>query len=401
MNALLICLLVLPLLLPAAALLLLTLSALATPRRNAVEAEAARPRMAVLVPAHNESEHLLPTLRNLLAQLGPQDRLLVVADNCSDDTAAVARAAGALVAERHDTERRGKGFALAHGVAQLRADPPDVVVVVDADCLVSEGGLARIAARCHASGRPVQMLDLMSSPDHAGLRLRVTEFAMVMKNLVRPLGTRRLGDVCHLMGTGMALPWSLMATARLATGHVAEDMQLGIELTKAGRAPIFLTEARVGSRFVQDAAAVRRQKARWEHGHLDSLREELPGLVRAAVAQRSRALAALALDLCIPPVALYFSTLMALVVGLLAAAWLWPVVQAAALLALAGAGAFALAIGLAWWHVGRHLLRGRELLGLPLYAMWKLPVYLNYLLGSRSGWLRTPRAPGATTSKGS
>jgi cellulose synthase/poly-beta-1,6-N-acetylglucosamine synthase-like glycosyltransferase len=393
-------LLVLPLLVPAIALLVLVLAALGSRTTDGLGTDTKAPRVAVLVPAHNESAHLLPTLRNLQAQLGPRDRLLVVADNCSDDTAAVARAAGAEVTERHDLRECGKGFALAHGVADLRTDPPDVVLVVDADCQISDGGVARIAAACQATGRPVQMLDLMTSPEHAGLRLRVTEFAMVMKNLVRPLGTRRLGGVCHLMGTGMALPWPLMAAARLATGHVAEDMQLGIELTKAGRAPLFLPEARVGSRFVHDTAAVRRQKARWEHGHLDSLRQELPGLVGAAWRQRSPALAALALDLCIPPVALYFCSLVTLLGALLAAAWIWPVAQVAAVLASAAAAAFALAIGLAWWHFGRHLLRGRELLGLPLYALWKLPVYLSYALGAHSGWLRTPRAASAANAKG-
>src|SRR5208282_2424321 len=54
-----------------------------------------RRRVAVLVPAHNESMGLLETLNDIKAQLHSGDRLLVVADNCTDDTAAVASAAGA------------------------------------------------------------------------------------------------------------------------------------------------------------------------------------------------------------------------------------------------------------------------------------------------------------------
>src|SRR6185436_16232635 len=68
--------------------------------------------LAVLVPAHNEGSGLLPTIANIQSQLGPGDRLLVVADNCSDDTAAVARQNGAEVVERTDPTRLGKGFAL-------------------------------------------------------------------------------------------------------------------------------------------------------------------------------------------------------------------------------------------------------------------------------------------------
>jgi hypothetical protein len=221
MTALLLCLLVLPLLLPGFALLLLTMAALLPARHRAwlpTAMPAAAPRVVVLVPAHNESAHLLPTLRSLQAQIGRGNQVLVVADNCSDDTAALARQAGAGVVERTDPLRRGKGYALACGIDQLRADPPDVVVVIDADCLPDPGAVADLAERCHTLQRPVQLLNLMASPDGAPLRIRVAEFAMVMKNLVRPLGTQRLGGVCHLSGTGMALPWALAATARLATG---------------------------------------------------------------------------------------------------------------------------------------------------------------------------------------
>ena len=399
MTALLMCLLVLPLLLPALALLGLTLAALGRREERPATPGTRTPRVAVLVPAHDESAHLLPTLHNLQQQLGPNDRLLVVADNCSDDTAALARAAGAEVIERQDPQRRGKGYALACGVERLRADPPEVVLVVDADCLLSDGAVAAIARACHAAARPVQMLNLMSAPAGASLKLRVLEFAMVMKNRVRPLGTQRLGGVCHLMGTGMALPWSLMARAQLATGHVAEDMQLGVELTKTGHGPAFLVGARCSSSFVDDPTVARRQKARWEHGHLDTLRQELPALVRDAARLRSRALAALALDLCIPPVALYFSLLAVLLTFTALAAAVWPAARPAAALVLAGAAAFAVAIAIGWWHFGRHLLQARELLRLPLYALWKLPVYLAYALGARSGWVRTQRVVPATETK--
>lgn len=69
--------------------------------------------LVVIVPAHNESTHLTPTLHSISSQLGPKDRLLVVADNCTDDTADVARAFGAETIERFNVAQRGKGFALA------------------------------------------------------------------------------------------------------------------------------------------------------------------------------------------------------------------------------------------------------------------------------------------------
>ena len=386
------CMALLPLLAPAAALLLLTVAAVrAAQRADPVPQTGARPRVAVLVPAHDESVHLLPTIECLRRELAPGDRLLVVADNCSDDTAALARAAGVEVIERRDTTRRGKGYALAYGVEHLRAAPPDVVLVVDADCELSPGAVAAACGACHASGHPVQMLDLMAAPAGAGLRLRVLEFALRMKNLVRPLGSFRLGNACHLMGTGMALPWTLIASAELATGHVAEDMQLGIELTLAGHAPRFFAGARVSSRFADNHGTVRTQKTRWEHGHLAAMSLQLPALMAAALRRRERACAVLALDLMVPPLALYVLVLGGTLLALALASRVWPALIPATLLALVAMAGVALAVGLGWMRFGRDLLTPRELLFLPWYALWKLPVYLAYFVGRRSGWVRTAR----------
>ena len=394
MLELLLALAMIPLALPALSLLTLTLAALGQGRglqTGSAPLVQGEVRVAVLVPAHNESVNVLPTIACLQRQLGGRDRLLVIADNCNDDTATLARSAGAEVAERHHAELRGKGYALAFGVDQLRADPPDVVLVVDADCTVSDGAVARIAERCQSAGKPVQMLNLMRAGAGAGLKLRVLEFAMLMKNLVRPLGSFRLGGACHLMGTGMALPWSLMSTAKLATGHITEDMKLGIDLAVAGYAPQFLPEVRVSSAFPLDTGVARVQKSRWEHGHLATLTQELPGLLKSALGTGKPALIVLAMDLLIPPVALYFLVLgVAAVLGM-ALALLWPVWQVAMLLVLVACLCFALAIGLAWWFFGRQLLSARELLTTPLYALWKLPVYLAYFLKKRSGWVRTKR----------
>jgi hypothetical protein len=112
---------------------------------------------------------------------------------------------------------------------------------------------------------------------------------------------------------------------------------------------------------------------------------------RAAGARRDPALAVLAMDLMIPPVAFYFLLLAAVLAAGLLAAWLWPVFHALAALAALGALCFVLAIGLGWFHFGRGILKARELLQLPFYALWKIPVYLAFFVGRRSGWVRTKR----------
>ena len=394
MIELLLTLAMVPIALPAVSLLILTLAALGSRQSQSsdvINSGTTPVRTAVLVPAHNESANVLPTIESLKSQLGPRDLLLVIADNCDDDTSELARSAGATVIERNNSQLRGKGYALAFGVDHLRADPPDVVMVVDADCILSEGAVTCIAQHCRASAKPVQMLNLMSAPSGAGLKLRVLEFAMVVKNLVRPLGSFRLGKACHLMGTGMALPWSLMSNAKLATGHITEDMKLGIDLAVAGHATQFLPQVRVSSAFPVDTGVAKVQKSRWEHGHLATLTEELPGLAAKAITSGDPALIVLTMDLLIPPTALYFLALAVTVLGTLAAAAVWPVWRMAAQLSGVSASFFCLAIGLAWFRFGRHLLSARELATTPLYALWKVPVYLAYLLKRRSGWVRTKR----------
>ena len=386
------CALAFVLAIPAWSLLLLTLAAGKRILTSATADSVNTPvRVAILVPAHNESVNILPTLHCLQAQLGPNDRLLVIADNCQDDTASVARACGAEVLERQHASLRGKGYALAFGVDALREDAPDVVVVVDADCRVSVGGIQAIAQRCEQTQCPVQMLDLMVAPPGAGLRTRMLEFAWLVKNQVRPLGSFRLGRACHLMGTGMALPWDLAATARLATGHITEDMKLGLDMAIAGRPTQFLAQAQVTSEFPIDADVARTQKTRWEHGHLQTLVQELPRLLLAFACRPRAATLVLAMDLVIPPLALYFLCV-AISLPLFALGYFFSAeLGAAALVSLSTAVALALAITLAWLRYARHLLSLRELLTVPLYAAWKLPVYVAFFLNRKSGWTRTAR----------
>jgi glycosyltransferase involved in cell wall biosynthesis len=142
----------------------------------------ARPPIAVVVPAHNESSGLLPALTNIQAQLFPHDRLLVVADNCSDDTADVARAAGAEVVERNDLTRRGKGYALDWGVRHLGPNAPEIVVIVDADCKLADRAIDNLAYNCAMALRPVQALYLMTAPIGSSVNYRAAEFSWRVKN---------------------------------------------------------------------------------------------------------------------------------------------------------------------------------------------------------------------------
>lgn len=378
------------LLLVSAAVLFVQVAAALVPAPAPVAPAGRRPRVAVLVPAHDEAPLIAGTVAAIRAQLAPGDRLLVVADNCADDTAALAAVAGAEAIERHEATRRGKGYALDFGVRYLERDAPEVVIVVDADCEVAAGALDRLARLCARSGRPVQALDLMHAPRGSGLWGRVAEFAWLVRNHVRPLGYHRMGLPCQLMGTGMAFPWTFIRAAPLASGHIVEDLKLGLHAARAGWAPLFCPEALVTSRFPSGGAAAAHQRTRWEHGHLATLLSDAPRLLVKAAARRDGALAAMALDLCVPPLALLA---LACSAAFASGAALFAVGGGAFALAAAGAALALLgsAVLLAWHRFGRRAISARDLAAAPLYALWKLPMYAKFLLRRQAEWVRTQR----------
>ena len=377
------------LLVPVGVLLIQTLNA-KLPSEGPPAPMAPRPRVAVVMPAHNESDGIEPAIRSVLEQLLPGDRLLVVADNCTDDTAAVALSAGAEVVQRQDALQRGKGYALAHGVGHLRLDPPQVVIIVDADCVLSAGSLSQLALRCMQSGRPVQALDMMRTLPGAGLKARLAELAWIVKNQVRPLGYLRLGLPCQLMGTGMAFSWPLIENAPLATGHIAEDLQLGLVMARGGTPPLFCPEALVSSFFPSDSTAMADQRTRWEHGHLGVIASLAPRLMLQAIGRRNLPLLSMVLDLCVPPLA---SLALLLVVGSAAALLVFALGGTAVplMLAVLAMAAFALSILRAWQGFGRHIVSMLELLSVPSYVLAKLPIYARLLYGRQAEWIRTKR----------
>lgn len=349
-----------------------------------------RPSLAVLVPAHNEASGISITIQNLLAELTPQDQLVVVADNCTDDTAAIAHRLGATVIERHDLERRGKGYALDFGVQFLAKQPPDVVVIVDADCLVQSGSIGQIARMAMAEKRPVQATYLIEAPEKLSAKNAVSILAFTFKNLVRPAGLARLSLPCLLTGTGMAFPWNILSKSPLATGDIVEDMKLGIDLAIAGAPPLFCPTAHVTSLPPQRDQATKTQRTRWEHGHLQSIMTQVPRLLKAFLQTFDIQLLALALDLFIPPLSLL--VMLWFVITLLAGLGIVFGISPIPVILLGVNGVLiGLAILLAWAKYCRKTLPAQVLLSVPLYILWKFPLYFAFLFKPQKSWVRTER----------
>ncbi|HSI38071.1 MAG TPA: glycosyltransferase family 2 protein [Methylotenera sp.] len=350
-----------------------------------------RPSIAILIPAHNEQHGITATLDSIRQQLEPQDRVVVIADNCSDSTAIVAHDNGAIAIERSDAVQRGKSYALDFGMRYLENnDPPEVVIIIDADCLLQAGTLTRLAHLALSRNRPVQALYLMYSPPSAGLKTKIAEFAWAVKNWARALGYHRLNLPCQLMGTGMAFPWALIQKANLASGHIVEDLKLGLDFAEQGHAPLFCPEAVVTSTFPLNNEGVKSQRTRWEHGHLAMIVKEGPALLLKSITKLNLGMFALVLDLCVPPLALL--TLLVTVLSMIAIVMmlvtnaLLPWLLGIPLLLLLG-----LAVLCAWTKFGKSILSISHLTYAPIYMLAKIPLYLRFLVKRQVEWVRSKR----------
>jgi cellulose synthase/poly-beta-1,6-N-acetylglucosamine synthase-like glycosyltransferase len=357
--------------------------------------EDSRPRLGVLVPAHNEEAVLRSTLESIRGQLTTQDRLLVIADNCTDSTARIAADCGAEVIERSDPVRRGKGYALQSGLDRFAAGPPEVVVVIDADCRLMPGCLDALARQVATTSRPAQACYLMTAPPVPRAVDIISSLAILVKNRVRPLGMSKLGLACLITGSGSAFPWEALQVRSFSGGNIVEDMQIAVDLALAGFAPRYCDEAVVLAALPDRHSAFLSQRRRWEHGHLQTLFSQAPRLLARFLRTGRVELVTMTADLWVPPLSLL--TAMDVLTILATLGWavvqgnVWPlaIVSCATLLLSISAGA-------AWWGFARDHVPFRMLLRIPGYVFAKLPLYATFLYRRERAWVRTTR----TTSVG-
>ncbi len=360
------------------------------PNRSKTATSSARPPAALLVPAHNEEGNIMAVLNSLKPQVQQHDRIIVVADNCSDRTAELALGAGAEVVTRRDEERRGKGYALHAGLEYLAIDPPPIVVMIDADCIAAPGAIDILITEVATHGRPVQGRYLMVAPPTQPLQTGLAQFAFFIKNHVRPLGLSRLGLGCQLTGSGMAFPWICLTRVDLCHGHLVEDMKLGLELAMEGFSPRYCEAAYITSEFPQSGLGLNSQRQRWEKGRAQ-LVGDLLRLFLVQLIQRNRHAFSLVLDALVPPILLLvvILTVHTIVVGLLiligATAWPFMVSLANLMMVIAVLSSVLL--------VQDCKISARSAIkSLPSFVRDRLRIYSSLVTRGNNGWVRTHRS---------
>lgn len=349
------------------------------------------PSAVIVVPAHNEESVLGANLEQLKISATGQARILLVADNCNDRTAQIGRDLGVEVVERNEPERKGKGFALDFAKSYLDSNRAEVILVVDADCLVDRASVLNLIQVCAATGRPCQATYLLQPSPAASPVVELSTFAFFIRNVIRQRALNRLAGRTHLLGTGMAFPWSIFAGAELATSSIVEDLKLGQELADSGQPPVFVEQATVWGRSESDVNTIS-QRRRWEGGFLQNAKSVGLTMLGKALACADLRLVWAAIDLMIPPFALLILLdVLALLIGAslswLGSAHQWPI------FCLLGALICALAaLALAWMNGGSRFASLRSLAQAPLYVAWKLPMYIGLALsGAPKEWIRTDR----------
>jgi len=369
---------------------LVSLAKLVVRRRAPMRDVGARPRVLFLVPAHDEELLIGKTIRSLFAQRYPRDRMhvVVIADNCDDRTADVARAEGAECLERADLTRRGKPFALEWALARLPLSDFDAVTIIDADAVVDVGFAEALAAAAPLNDKAIQTYNDVSNRGENALTRMAAVFGAA-RVFMNELKCRV--DLNSPMSNGLCLGTDLLRRRGWQAFSICEDWELYAILTQHRERVESVAGARVGAQEARSLKQSSSQRKRWAAGKLTVLRRHAwPILIGARNAHQK--LDAIAELLQIGP-AVHFGFV--LILGFL----LW----------LSGAPGRELALVL----LGASLLRPvvYTLLGisvdpepvraalafsyLPFYTVWRVGVQLRALamLGNKP-WIRTARHAG-------
>jgi cellulose synthase/poly-beta-1,6-N-acetylglucosamine synthase-like glycosyltransferase len=377
-------------------LVFLTVAALFAPSRTPLHSDDPLHQFVFLIPAHNE-ERLLPTLLKSLSALDyPRSHYCVhvVADNCTDRTAAIARELDAITHERFDTNHVGKGYALQWLLGRLwqQEMPFDGAIILDADSIVSPNFLRVMNAKICRGGRVVQAYYAALAPEQSwAVGLRAAALAAI--HYLRPQARMVINASAGLKGNGMLFRRVILQQHSWSES-VTEDIEYHMALLLAGERVLFAPDALVRGEMPAELRTARTQNIRWEQGRVELAYRYVPQLLRAAWASlRGRGVTSplVLLDAVMEHVIPPFSLLVALSVLLFFAAIL-----------LGSTAGILLALSILIGEIGymlASLMMSRaprqvyfSLLYTPAFLLWKCWLYVRVLLRmDRQEWIRTTR----------
>lgn len=219
---------------------------------------------AIIIPAYNEEQNISTTLGSCAGLDYPKDkyRIFVIADNCSDRTAEIAKKNGATCLERHDEEKKGKGFALEWGFKQILAEGHEALMVLDADCQLDDQALRIFDYYFKRGEKVLQANDAASNPDSNAMSYAVA-VGNLIENKLFYAPKSKLGLAVFLRGTGMVFRSEILEQHPWQAHSIVEDAEYTLRLIKSGIKVRFIDEVNVFSEFPDQKDQLHVQRMRW------------------------------------------------------------------------------------------------------------------------------------------
>lgn len=251
-------------------------------------------RFAVLVCAHNEETVVGQIVQNLNKLDYPKDRydVMVICDNCSDNTADVVRANGAIAMERINPYKKGKGHALEWmfdnlWVMEYKGNAYDAVVVLDADNLVNAQFLTIANAKLHEGHEVVQAYLDSKNPSDNWIT-KSYAYSYWSTNRIYQLARQSIGLSAQLGGTGMILRTSVLKEMGWGSTSLTEDLEFTARyVLKTGKGIGWAHDAIIYDEKPLGFKQSFRQRVRWMQGHLDCLYRYTLPLMKAFIKERN------------------------------------------------------------------------------------------------------------------
>lgn len=347
-------------------------------------------RLLVLIPAHNEELLIGDCVRSVMALRYPPAQLsvVVIADNCTDRTAALARAAGARCLEREDRKFPGKPRAIAWALERSRLSDYDAVAIIDADTVVDRDFVTELNGLAPLRAKAVQGFFDLSNPDETPLTRMSAVLAAATHQFAYPL-KGRAGLNVPLVGNGMVIGTDVLGRYGWHAFSICEDWEMFALLTERGVAIEPAPRARILSQEARSLQQSSTQRQRWTAGKLTVLARVGPRILRSRHIGLRQKLDALA-ELAAPGPGLHLGLVVLLGLTCLLLhppAWTW------LLGALAASLLRPATYTLAALTVHPHPVQAvRAFAFLPIYAAWRIGAAVRALriLGD-APWVRTQR----------
>jgi cellulose synthase/poly-beta-1,6-N-acetylglucosamine synthase-like glycosyltransferase len=273
---------------PLGYLLLLALGAIRSASTLEIYHRSASTRFMIVIPAHNEAGVIRATVSHLLALDYPADlfSIHIVADHCSDNTAEVARHAGAVVHERNEGPRTGKGAALSWLFQRIiKKEQCDALVIFDADTQVDPEFLRVMNWRLAQGDQVIQGQHIIRNPDQ-GWFPALTWAMFLIDNRFQNFGRYNLGWSAKNMGDSICFHVDILRKLGWGEG-LTEDYHLRFQLLLNGMRIVYEPCAIGYGEAPLTWSRARAQRARWLRGTHDASQQFVKHLIVEGMKRRN------------------------------------------------------------------------------------------------------------------